>query len=269
MEDTQLMKGTFQFIIFIIIVTFIYIINKTSKKKNKISLVKKINKDGAREYRKEVNKEKNKMNLFNLISKPEKIKHAYHGLRCYARDLTSGERIVVNYLEEKLNTRKYYIFNNLTLKTEDGSTQIDHVIVSPYGIFVIETKDKSGWIFGNKEGKVWTQTFPNGEKYTFQNPFRQNYKHIKTLQKYLPFIQTSSFVTVIAFGRYAEFKTKKPYQVQYFDHLAGYILGFDIQTVSKAQFFMAIGKLSQLCQSTDISREEHINNLNKLHSKPS
>lgn len=42
------------------------------------------------------------------------------------------------------------IFNNITVKTLDGSTQIDHLILSPNGIFVIETKNMSGWIFGDE-----------------------------------------------------------------------------------------------------------------------
>jgi hypothetical protein len=81
------------------------------------------------------------------IRKRDKIQYAYHGLRCYSRGLNTGEKEVVKYLSSKLDIKKYYIFNNLTLKTKDGSTQIDHVVVSPYGIFVIETKDYSGWIF--------------------------------------------------------------------------------------------------------------------------
>ena len=129
--------------------------------------------------------------------KREKVKQAVHGLRCYARGLTRGEHLVVDYLSEKLSTRKYYIFNNLTLKTEDGSTQIDHVIVSLYGIFVIETKDCTGWIFGDEKGKVWTQLLPGNNKYTFQNPYRQNFKHIKTLESYLPFIPNRSYKTII------------------------------------------------------------------------
>lgn len=202
----------------------------------------------------------------NPARKRDKIKYAYHGLRCYSRGLTGGEKKVVKYLAEKLDIKRYYIFNNITLKTKDGSTQVDHVVVSPYGIFVIETKDYSGWIFGDKMGKVWTQTLPGGNKNTFQNPYRQNYKHIKTLQEYLPFIQEKNFRSVIALGRHAEFKTARPQEVKYFDELTYYIQGFDIQDISKAQFFMAIGKLSQLCQSTDISPEEHIINLQKTHS---
>ena len=186
-------------------------------------------------------------------------------MRCYSKGLNRSEKAIVNKLSRDLNTRHYYIFNNLILKTENGSIQIDYVIVSPYGIFVIETKDYSGWIFGDKNRKVWTQSLPNGEKFTFQNPLRQNYAHIKTLQKHLPFIQISSFKTIIAFTRFSEFKTKKPFEVIYIDEVSGYIKNFETRVISNGAYFMVVGKLSQLCQSTDISPEEHINNLKKNH----
>ena len=74
------------------------------------------------------------------------------------------------------------------------STQIDHLIVSPYGIFVIETKNHKGWVFGDINSKVWTQTL-NGENgwrsygghshFTFYNPVTQNKGHIENLSKQL------------------------------------------------------------------------------------
>jgi restriction system protein len=53
--------------------------------------------------------------------------------------------------------KQYRIFNNIIIQTERGSTQIDHVIVSKYGLFAIETKDKTGWIFGDPDQERWTQ----------------------------------------------------------------------------------------------------------------
>ena len=44
----------------------------------------------------------------------------------------------------------YFPLNNLTLPTKNGTTQIDHVIVSRHGIFVIESKNIDGWIFGDE-----------------------------------------------------------------------------------------------------------------------
>jgi hypothetical protein len=70
----------------------------------------------------------------------------------------------------------YTLFKNVTLPTEDGTTQIDHVIVSRYGVFVIETKNMKGWIFDSPQQKTWTQKIYRHTT-KFQNPLHQNYKH--------------------------------------------------------------------------------------------
>ena len=64
-------------------------------------------------------------------------------------------------------------------------TEIDEVIVSPYGIFCIEYKDHLGDIFGNKQNKHWVQHKPNRESSQLFNPARQNYKHVKALEQLL------------------------------------------------------------------------------------
>jgi len=68
-----------------------------------------------------------------------------------------GEFIVNVLAQLMLNKNEYQLLKNVTLPTEDGSTQIDHVIVSVYGIFVVETKNMKGWIFGNPKHRTWTQ----------------------------------------------------------------------------------------------------------------
>ena len=80
-----------------------------------------------------------------------------------------------------LDKHIYTLFKNVTLPTEDGTTQIDHVIVSRYGVFVIETKNMKGWIFGGPQQKTWTQKIYRHTT-KFQNPLHQNYKHTQTLQ---------------------------------------------------------------------------------------
>jgi hypothetical protein len=80
-----------------------------------------------------------------------------------------------------LDTSKYKIINGVVLKIGDKTTQIDHVIVSNFGIFVIETKNYSGWILGGENAEYWTQIiFKRKEK--FYNPIRQNLGHISALQ---------------------------------------------------------------------------------------
>jgi hypothetical protein len=77
---------------------------------------------------------------------------------------------------------EYRVFDDVTLKTPKGTTQIDHVVISPYGIFVIETKSHKGTIIGSEDYKYWLQIL-RGSRYSFYSPFLQNYAHLKTLYK--------------------------------------------------------------------------------------
>lgn len=80
------------------------------------------------------------------------------------------------------------------------STQIDHVVVSPYGIFVIETKNHKGMIFGDPCGKVWTQVLKGGQlRYTFFNPLIQNSGHVMELSKQLG-IPAQFFMGIVVFS---------------------------------------------------------------------
>jgi len=72
-----------------------------------------------------------------------------------------GELIVNLAAKFFLDKEKYHLLKNVTLPTEDGTTQIDHVIVSRYGLFVIETKNMKGWIFGSPQQKRFTGTQVN------------------------------------------------------------------------------------------------------------
>ena len=117
-----------------------------------------------------------------------------------------GETVINIAMWLKLDKDIYHRLNNVTLPLADGgSTQIDHVIVSVYGIFVIETKNYKGWIFGNEKQRQWTQVIM-GRKYKFQNPLRQNYLHIKTLADLLA-LDMSYFHSMIAFIGECELKT--------------------------------------------------------------
>lgn len=111
----------------------------------------------------------------------------------------------------QLDGKAYHRFHNVTLPTPDGTTQIDHVIVSRYGIFVIETKNMKGWIFGKEQDAQWTQSI-HGKKRRFQNPLRQNYKHVRALQTALQ-VPVETLHSVIAFVGDAHLKSDMPRNV--------------------------------------------------------
>ncbi|MGP5548499.1 NERD domain-containing protein [Psychrobacter alimentarius] len=119
-----------------------------------------------------------------------------------------GETVINVAMWLKLEKDVYHRLNGITLpRANGGSTQIDHIIVSVYGIFVIETKNYKGWIYGSEKQKQWTQSFPNGSKFKFQNPLRQNYLHIKTLADLLD-LELSYFHSMVAFIGECELKTR-------------------------------------------------------------
>ena len=76
---------------------------------------------------------------------------------------------------------EFHVINNVLLKTKKGSTQIDHIIVCPYGVFVIETKNHKGMIFGDCFGRVWTQVVNGRGRFTFYSPVLQNEGHLRNL----------------------------------------------------------------------------------------
>lgn len=93
----------------------------------------------------------------------------------------------VSLLLKQLASDKYKIVNDVILSSEGGNTsttQIDHIVVSVYGIFSIETKNYKGWICGTENAKQWTQSI-YGHKYKFMNPIHQNYAHVKALESML------------------------------------------------------------------------------------
>ena len=116
-----------------------------------------------------------------------------------------GEKLVAWRLRKGLPA-EYRILNDIYLPLPDGmTTQIDHIVVSQYGIFVVETKTYSGWIFANEKSREWMQSIYR-KKSRFQNPMRQNYKHICALADNLG-IDKSYFIGVVAFTGDCTFKT--------------------------------------------------------------
>ena len=111
-----------------------------------------------------------------------------------------------------LDKKTYHVFNNVTLPLfGGGTTQIDHIIVSIYGIFVVETKNMKGLIYGNAKDPTWTQIVFI-KRYPFQNPLRQNYKHIKTISEILK-IPEDKFHSIILFIGDGKLKTNMPENV--------------------------------------------------------
>lgn len=119
-----------------------------------------------------------------------------------------GEAVVNADISHRLDSSLYRLITNVTLPIDDGTTQIDHLVVSRYGIFVIETKNISGWIFGQADQSQWTRVHFQS-KHRFQNPIRQNYMHVKAVRDLLN-LRRDHVYNVVAFVGDSTFKTPMP-----------------------------------------------------------
>ena len=68
-----------------------------------------------------------------------------------------------------LDSNLYHRFHDVIIPSSHGTTQVDHILVSPFGIFVVETKNYKGWIYGSEDQSAWTQVIYKS-KHKFQNP---------------------------------------------------------------------------------------------------
>jgi hypothetical protein len=135
-----------------------------------------------------------------------------------------GERRVNSILDRQLPSGEYKVFHDVTLHSSQGPTQIDHTVLSRFGVFVIETKNYTGWIFRDANSKQWTQTI-FGNKSRFQNPLRQNFKHTQAVESFLSL--NSRYVhSIVVFVGDAEFKTALPNNVMHLRELGSYILTY-------------------------------------------
>jgi len=173
--------------------------------------------------------------------------------RAVSRGL-QGELKVDRELASGLDESEYRRFHDLVLPSGMDETQIDHVVVSPYGVFVIETKNYSGWIFGGERSKVWTQTIWRN-KSKFQNPLRQNYKHTKAIESFLSLGSKSVFSVVVFVGS-GEFRTSMPLNVVYLDELCTFIRSKTEPLLGKGKYLWSIDRLERLQEGLPIPSNE-------------
>jgi restriction system protein len=104
---------------------------------------------------------------------------------------------------------KYFEFQNVIVRDDRGSTEIDVVVVSNAGVFVIELKDFNAWVFGEEDAERWTACYLDKSRHPFQNPLRQNFRHIKALEARLR-LNLNVFHSIVAFTGKCVLKTSLP-----------------------------------------------------------
>jgi hypothetical protein len=176
-----------------------------------------------------------------------------------------GEKSV-SVLLSRLDEGKYKVFNNVVLQTNSGTTQIDHIVVSLYGVFVVETKNYSGYIFGDDSSKQWTQTL-HGRKNHFYSPLKQNEGHIKNLKKALVNFPNLSFISIVSFSVNSTLKVKSAGHVIYSVNLLKTIRSYSDEIISVAELEAVVDTLQSVDLSSSVSNREHVKNLKDNQAK--
>ena len=153
-----------------------------------------------------------------------------------------GEAMVNFSARLFLDKNVYHLIKNVTIPTEDGTTQIDHIIVSRFGVFVVETKNMKGWILGSAQQKTWTQQIYKS-KHKFQNPLQQNYKHTKTLEAALG-LTPDKLISVVVFVGDSAFKTQMPANVTSCGGYIRFIKSHATVVLSEAEVQQIIGQIA-------------------------
>lgn len=172
-----------------------------------------------------------------------------------------GERKVSKALNT-LENNEYKVINNVMIRTDRGTTQIDHVVISVYGIFVIETKNYKGLIFGNEYDDNWKQViYKRSER--FRNPIKQNYGHVVALKERLNLDKDLLVVSLIAFTNRASLRVNTQTPVMYDNNVVSYIRSYNNKLISEDDVKRIYYDLLMSNIDSKDTRKEHVHSIRK------
>ena len=175
-----------------------------------------------------------------------------------------GEDLIFNALIMHFRTNN--ILRNFYLRKKSGKlTEIDLLLVTTKGIFVFESKNYSGWVFGNEESRQWTQTFPNGLKFKHYNPIIQNKIHIECLKHNLLKFSNVPYFSIIVFGEDCELinvsvSSNNVYVIKLSETISTIynILSLHEDVIEESTVNEIIEQLSSLSHSPDEIKKQHL-----------
>ena len=179
-----------------------------------------------------------------------------------------GEKMVSSYLEE-LPYENYRVYNDLLIRDGKYTTQVDHVIISRYGVFVLETKNIHGKVYGSGNAEFWKQYLPDTgykrygytQEHQLRNPIWQNDGHIKTLRR-LVFGDDVPIYGIVVFPSGTAIKVTSESPVMTMGLVIPYIKGFRKEVLSSDQMGFYRRRLFEVISTSESDRKDHLDNVN-------
>ena len=172
------------------------------------------------------------------------------------------------YLTLKLHLPKktYHIIKNVRLPTETSSKIIDYIIVSRYGLFMIQTKNMKGWIYAGQNQKQWTHKLHKRTR-LFPNPLHESFDHIISLEGCLN-IDVNTIQSVIVFDQNCEFKTTMPANATKARGCVNYIKLFSKKIYNENQVQRLVADINRGHLTNNIrANREHVQHVRDIFSK--
>jgi hypothetical protein len=176
-----------------------------------------------------------------------------------------GEYQVRRIIGKNNPNKNKYVINNLTFNDGTKSVQIDHLIISPSGLIVIETKNRVGKIYGKEDDLNWTVVFKYGkEKASMFNPVKQNQGHLKSLEKILS--TKTPMHSIIVFTKNADLReiSTQSTPVAYAISLKQFIKEYSVDSaISPEQVLDIYNQLKEIKDNNKITNKEHVASINQ------
>lgn len=178
-----------------------------------------------------------------------------------------GEYLVFQVLRHYEEQGARFLFNCYLPKEDGTTTEIDVLMIHGTGLYVFESKNYSGWIFGSVDQLNWTQSLENGEKHKFYNPIRQNQTHLKALAEFLE-MPLSEFTSYIVFSERCTLK-KVPENTDCFVVVRRPDMLRKLRIILKAtppkytheEIQNIADKLSPLTNKDSLEKQQHVENI--------
>ena len=163
---------------------------------------------------------------------------------------------------KKLPKDKYRVLNDIMINSNGMTHQIDHLIISEFGIFVIEMKNFYGYIWGNAYTEQWIQQLgKNGKyKYHFKNPIHQNYGHVKALEELLN-LDNKYFIPIVCFSNQVRLSKDIKDDVVQLDYLVSAIKIYKDSIIEKQSLDNIYNKILEFNITDKSERKKHVKNI--------
>ncbi len=169
--------------------------------------------------------------------------------------------------------KEYITLNDVLLPTRYGTTQIDHIVISPYGIFIIETKNYKGWIFGHQDSEEWKQSLLgkrsywgwSSEQHKFRNPIHQNLAHFRAVRDILKDLGEFTLIPIVAFSDSADLNITAPNHIVInWCNLHSVIMSYNTPCILPNNIQYIVDRLTRINITDEGSRELHAIRIQKI-----